>query len=80
MSVKGVIVLSAYKRNDSTAGESFAVIKGAHFKMGRFSVSAKLYLSWRDTDSFPALSWHQAEGGSSGMEMLFGKKGWWAGE
>lgn len=45
MSIGGVIVLSAYKRNDSTAGESLAVSKGAHFKMGIFNVSAKLYLS-----------------------------------
>lgn len=39
---KGVIIPSAYKRNDSTAGESFAVIKDAHFRMHMFSVSAKL--------------------------------------
>lgn len=44
MSVSGVIILSAYKKNDSTAGESLAVIKGAHFKMDMFNVSAKLYL------------------------------------
>lgn len=44
MSVRGVIVLSAYKINDGTVGESFAVIKGAHFKMGMFNVGANLYL------------------------------------
>lgn len=39
---KGVNILSAYKRNDSTAGESFAVVKDAHFRTDVFSVSAKL--------------------------------------
>lgn len=39
-----MIALSVYKRNDSTAGESFAVIKGAHFKMGMFNVTAKMYV------------------------------------
>lgn len=76
MSVRGVIVLSAYKRNDSTVGESFAVIKGACFRMGMFNVSAQLYLSWRNTDSFSGLPWRHADVGSSGMEVLVGKKGW----
>lgn len=34
---KGVIVLSAYK-----SGGSFAVLKGVHFRMDVFNVSAKL--------------------------------------
>lgn len=69
-----MIVLSAYKRNDGTVGKSFAVFKGAHVKMGMFNVSAKLYLSWRDADSFSGLSWHHTDIGSSDMDGL-GSKG-----